>query len=236
MINEHIAEVAAAFGARPDAEVEISVTGGEALAAKTWNPRLGILGGISILGTTGIVVPFSCAAWIHSIHRGIDVARAAGLHHVAGSTGNMSEEAVQKRYGLPEIALLDMGDFAGGMLKYLRDHPVPMLTIAGGFAKLTKLAQGALDLHSGRSEVDRDGLAIIAREAGADAALVEAIGVANTAAEALERSALAGVPLAAAVARRARDRAREVLAGAPVAVNILVVDRDGSVLAETGHG
>ena len=99
--------------------------GGEELAKKTWNPRLGIVGGISILGTTGIVVPFSCAAWIHSIHSGIDVARAAGLPHVAGSTGNASEDAVRRRYGLPDIALLDMGDFAGGLLKYLREHPMP---------------------------------------------------------------------------------------------------------------
>ena len=109
---------------------------------KTLNGRLGIVGGLSILGTTGIVVPYSCSAWIHSIHRGIDVARAAGLTHIAGATGASSEAAVQKLYGLPEIALIDMGDFVGGMLKYLRAHPVPRVTIAGGVGKMTKLAQG----------------------------------------------------------------------------------------------
>ena len=93
---------------------------GEKLALKTLNGRLGIVGGISILGTTGIVIPYSCSAWIHSIHRGIDVARAAGLDHVAGATGSTSEAAVQKLHGLPEIALIDMGDFVGGMLKYIR--------------------------------------------------------------------------------------------------------------------
>ena len=118
------------------------IPGGEALARKTWNPRLGIVGGLSILGTTGIVVPFSCAAWIHSIHSGIDVARAAGLEHVAGSTGNTSEEAVRQRYALPDIALLDMGDFAGGLLKYLREHPIPKLTIAGGFAQADEARAG----------------------------------------------------------------------------------------------
>src|SRR5438270_327767 len=85
----------------------------------------------SELGTTGVVVPFSCAAWIHSIHRGIDVARAAGATHVAASTGSTSEAAVQALYQLPDLALIDMGDFAGGMLKYLRSHPIPRLTLAG---------------------------------------------------------------------------------------------------------
>ena len=92
---------------------------GENLAQKTWNPRLGILGGLSILGTTGIVHPFSCSAWIHSIHSGIDVARAQGLTHLAGATGSTSEAAAQEFYNLPDDALIDMGDFVGGMLKTL---------------------------------------------------------------------------------------------------------------------
>jgi cobalt-precorrin-5B (C1)-methyltransferase len=236
MMCEAIAEVAAAHGASPDAEIEVSIPGGEALAQQTWNPRLGIVGGLSILGTTGIVVPFSCAAWIHSIHSGIDVARAAGLDHVAGSTGNTSEEAVRRHYGLTDIALLDMGDFAGGLLKYLRDHPVPKLTIAGGFAKLTKLAQGALDLHSSRSEVDRAFLADLAAQAGGAPALAEAMTHANTAAEVLALAGRAELPLPRMVAERARGTAKAVLGAAPVAVNVLIVDRKGGVLAETGHG
>ena len=141
------------------------------LALKTLNGRLGIVGGLSILGTTGIVVPYSCAAWIASIHRGIDVARAAGLGHIAGATGASSETAVRKLYGLPETALIDMGDFVGGMLKYVRAHPVPRVTIAGGVAKMTKLAQGLLDLHSKRGAVDLAALAGLAEAAGASAAL-----------------------------------------------------------------
>lgn len=233
MMQEAIEEVAAARGASADAEIAISIPGGETLAEKTWNPRLGIVGGLSILGTTGIVVPFSCSAWIHSIHSGIDVARAAGLTHVAGSTGNTSEAAVRARYRLPDIALLDMGDFAGGLLKYLRDHPIPKLTIAGGFGKLTKLAQGALDLHSSRSEVDRDFLAKLVTSAGGATALADAVMRANTAAEALSLATAAGVPLAGVVANQARETARSVLADAAVTVDVLIVDRHGAILAET---
>ncbi len=141
MISRAVAEAATLFGGGDDWVVEVSIPGGEALAERTMNGRLGIRGGLSILGTTGIVIPFSCAAWIDSIRRGIDVARATGLTHVAAATGRTSELTVQRLYGLPDLALLDMGDFVGGTLKYLRRHPVPRVTLAGGLAKMTKLAQ-----------------------------------------------------------------------------------------------
>ncbi len=104
MMREAIAEVARAHGGSGDVEIEISIPHGEELAAKTLNARLGILGGLSILGTTGVVVPYSCAAWIASIHQGIDVARATGVAHVAGATGRTSEAAVKQLYGLTELA------------------------------------------------------------------------------------------------------------------------------------
>jgi cobalt-precorrin-5B (C1)-methyltransferase len=157
------------------------------------------------------------------------VARAAGLQHVAAATGSTSERAVQALYDLPEIALIDMGDFVGGTLKYLRAHPVPRLTLAGGFAKLVKLAQGALDLHSGRSRLDQERLAERARAAGAPPDLVAAIPAANTAHEILGRAAAAGFPLADLVAADARATARAV-AGAAVAVEVVVVDRQGRVV------
>ncbi|HWU64614.1 MAG TPA: cobalt-precorrin-5B (C(1))-methyltransferase [Ensifer sp.] len=216
-------------GLPADLEITISIPGGEALAEKTWNPRLGIVGGLSILGTTGIVHPFSCAAWIHSIHRGVDVARAEGLTHLLGSTGSTSEKAGQDFHKLPLGALIDMGDFAGALLKYLRAHPVERLTIAGGFAKMTKLAQGALDLHSGRSQVDMD--FFISLLPGMDAGLAERIQSANTALEVLEMTRETGIDLAALIAARAREKAVETLRGAPVAVDILVTDRQGAILA-----
>ena len=232
MIRDAIAEVAAASGGQGDVEVEIAIPGGEALAAKTLNGRLGIVGGLSILGTTGIVVPYSCSAWIHSIHRGIDVARAIGLTHIAGATGATSEAAVQKLHNLPEAALIDMGDFVGGMLKYVRAHPLPRVTIAGGVAKMTKLAQGLLDLHSKRGAVDLATLASLAESAGASDALRARILAANTAAEAFAHAQAEGIALGDEVARAAQQTALRVVAASDIAVEIVLFDRGGSL---AGH-
>jgi cobalt-precorrin-5B (C1)-methyltransferase len=232
MIAAAIDEVAAARGDAGDVEVEIAIPGGEALAAKTMNGRLGIVGGLSILGTTGIVVPYSCSSWIQSIRSGIDVARAARLVHVAGSAGATSEAAVQKMYALPEIALIDMGDFVGGMLKYVRTHPVPRVTVAGGVGKMTKLAQGLLDLHSRRGAVDPAVLARLAEGAGGSPALVERILAANTAAEAFSQAQAEGVALGDAVAQAAWETAAAVVAGKQVDVEIALFDRDGRLV---GH-
>ncbi|MGM1061885.1 cobalt-precorrin-5B (C(1))-methyltransferase [Saccharothrix sp. Mg75] len=226
LMTEHVARVAAEHGGTGDVVVEISVEHGEELARRTWNPRLGILGGLSILGTTGVVVPYSCSAWIDSIRRGVDVARAAGREHVAGCTGSTSERVAAEVHGLPEDALLDMGDFAGAVLKYLRRHPVPRLTVAGGIGKLSKLAHGHLDLHSGRSQVD---LGFVASLVG-DPALAAAVRGANTALGALHLAQAAGVPLGDLVAVRAKATADEVLRGAPVEVDVIVIDRAGTVV------
>ncbi|MFE6050388.1 cobalt-precorrin-5B (C(1))-methyltransferase [Kitasatospora sp. NPDC056446] len=230
MIRDAVAEVAAEHGGSGDVVVEISVDHGAEIARSTWNPRLGILGGLSILGTTGIVVPYSCSAWIDSIRRGVDVARAAGRTHVAGCTGSTSEKVAVAVHGLPEDALLDMGDFAGAVLKYLKRHPVPRLTIAGGFAKLSKLAAGHLDLHSARSQVDKGYLAELARRGGADEALAEAVAAANTGLEAVQLCRAAGVPLGDLVAEAARATALGVLLGSPVAVDVICIDRAGTVV------
>ncbi|HXX51346.1 MAG TPA: cobalt-precorrin-5B (C(1))-methyltransferase [Xanthobacteraceae bacterium] len=230
MIRDAIGEVAAENKRGADAEVEISIPGGETLAAKTLNGRLGIVGGLSILGTTGIVVPYSCSAWIHSIHSGIDVARAAGLRHIVGSTGANSEAAAQKLYGLPEIALIDMGDFVGGMLKYLRRRPVPRVTIAGGVAKISKLAQGLADLHSKRGEVDLAALAELAKVGGGSGDLQNQILAANTAAQAFALARGAGIALGDKVAQAAQRTAASVVAGCDIAIEIVVFDRDQNLV------
>jgi cobalt-precorrin-5B (C1)-methyltransferase len=222
-----------ALGAR-DLEVTLSIPGGAELAGRTMNARLGILGGLSILGTTGVVIPYSCSSWIHSIHRGIDVARAAGMSHIAGSTGSTSEQAVQRLYGLPEVALIDMGDFAGALLKYLRVHPVPRLTLAGGLGKLVKLAQGHLDLHSTRSRLDGAVLARLLAQLDAPEATLAAARAAESVGEVL---AMLAPDLRGSLARRIAEGCREValatLAGG-IAVDIAVFDREGVLLACAG--
>jgi cobalt-precorrin-5B (C1)-methyltransferase len=232
MMTEVLKAAAAAAGIAADFRVTVSVRDGERLAEKTWNPRLGILGGLSILGTTGIVVPYSCAAWIHSIHRGIDVARALGLEHVVGSTGDVSEKAAMARLGLPLEAYLDMGDFVGGLLKYLKAHPVERLTIAGGFGKLTKLAQGAMDLHSARSRVDLQYLSKLLQTLDVEPSLIARVLTANTATEVQTMAEQAGAGLGDLVADRARAAAQQ-RAGPDVQVAVLVVNRRGAIVGES---
>lgn len=234
LMTAEVLELAARFGRPADVVIEISIPGGDRLAEKTWNPRLGILGGLSVLGTTGVVVPYSCSAWIHSIQRGIDVARATGLTHVAGCTGNTSEKAARALRSLPEEAIIDMGDFVGGMLKYLRQHPVERVTIAGGFAKLSKLACGHLDLHSKRSQVDRGWLADRLADLGAPASVTDHARQANTALEILELAQAHDLPLGGAVAAAAAAVARGVVAPAAVQIDVLVFDRKGRLVGDSG--
>lgn len=236
MMIEIIEEICSNHNLPADVQVTISIPNGEEIAKQTWNPRLGIVGGLSILGTTGVVHPFSCSAWIHSIHSGIDVARAQGTKHVIAATGSTSETAAQKIYDLPETDLLDMGDFAGGVLKYLRKHPLPKITIAGGFAKLTKLAQGALDLHSARSQIDFDWLLTqveSAHEEPLQDDIKKQIQNANTALEVFELTQNLPIDLPMLIAIKARETALTTLKNAPVEVEILVVGRDGKLLAQT---
>lgn len=233
MMQSAIAEAAAALRGPSDVVIEISVPGGEAMAAKTLNGRLGIVGGISILGTTGIVVPYSCAAWIHSIHRGIDVARATEIGHIAGSTGSASEGAVQRFYDLPDSGLIEMGDFAGGMLKYLKRHTVSRVTIAGGFAKMVKLGQGLLDLHSKRGQVDIAWLADVARQAGASEALRASLLASETAQQALIAARCEHFALGDEVAERAWRTAAAALDVRDIALDVLVFDRTGALVGRS---
>jgi cobalt-precorrin-5B (C1)-methyltransferase len=230
-ITANLAEVAASLGGAADCVVTVSIPGGEALAARTLNARLGILGGLSILGTTGVVVPYSCSAWVHSIQRGVDVARAMGLRHLAAVTGKTSETTARRLLELPEPALIDMGDMAGAVLKYLRAHPVERLTLVGGFAKLAKLAAGRLDLHSRASRVETDRLAGLLAGLGASAEMVAAARGARSAAQVLD---LAGaLPLGDAVAKQAREAARAVLSGG-TEVAVVCIDRAGRVVGRAG--
>lgn len=227
MMTKVIEELAQKYRAAPNVTIEISVPNGEQIAKKTWNCRLGIIGGISILGTTGIVVPYSCSAWIHSIHRGIDVAKAGGVNHIGAAVGNMSEKLIIRKHRLEETSLIDMGDFVGGMLKYLKKNPVPKITIAGGFGKMSKLANGAMDLHSKRSEVNKIWLAGLLSKLGASAEQVSIAENANTALEILNLATDAKLDIGAQVAQKALETVVEKLPGETTEVEILICDRKG---------
>lgn len=226
LIRAAVAEV----GGSGDVEVEISIPGGAALAGRTLNPRLGIVGGLSILGTTGVVVPYSCAAWIETIRVAVRAARAGGETWLVATTGKTSEVAARRELGRPDLAMIDMGDFAGGLFACLRDEPVERLTLVGGVAKLTKLAQGRLDLHSGRSSLDFSWLADRVRDLGA-ADLAGEVPGAATAHWVFDAAAALGLPLGDAVAEFARAVA---VAEARLPVDVLIVDRAGAVVGRAG--
>ena len=238
MIQDIIKEMVSYHqGEHLDYDVTIFVENGEALAQKTWNPRLGIEGGLSILGTSGVVRPYSCAAWIASIHRGIDVGRANGLQHMIASTGNQSEKAAREIYDLPDIAMIDMGDFIGGMLKYLRKHPIPNLTIAGGVAKMTKFAQNAMDLHSARSQLNFPSLQKHYQEvANIPPQTFQDL---NTMMEFIDRlSDDQKQRLFPLIAKDCQAQAQHIMKRNDIKVNIMLCDRRGHVIHETGfeHG
>ena len=231
MIRDHLASVAKRGNYSGGFEVSIGVVDGEHLAQKTMNPRLGILGGLSILGTTGIVRPYSCAAWIASIRQGIDVAAANGVQHIAASTGNSSEHAIKSHYQLEDMALIEMGDFAGAVLKHLRRVPIPRLSICGGFGKLTKLANGHMDLNSRSSSIDFTEMSRLAAELGAESALTERINTSNTSIEVLNHCNASGLDIASVVCRKARQAAMDVVPD-KVEVEIWAINRRGEFV---GH-
>ncbi|MBI4968378.1 MAG: cobalt-precorrin-5B (C(1))-methyltransferase [Rhodospirillales bacterium] len=217
-------------GLGEDWEITLSIPGGAELAKTTLNGRLGIKGGLSILGTTGVVMPYSNAAWIHSIHRAIDVARAGDLAHIAACTGDASERGVARLHRLPARALIDVGGFMGPLFKYLssRQGRIARLTLAGGFAKMSKLAQGALDLHSSKAAIDAEFLADCLARLGAAKAVVAKARASESAARIL---VLAGRhPLALAIAKQAKAVAKAYLPPT-TKVDVALFDRAGQLLA-----
>lgn len=230
MITEHLSKVAQQNNYRGGFAVTVSIANGQALALKTMNPRLGILGGLSVLGTSGIVRPFSCGAWIASIYQGIDVAKANGLKHIAASTGNTSEEYVKTLYQLDDMALIEMGDFAGAVLKHLKKNPISKLSLCAGFGKLSKLANGHMDLNSRASSIDFEQLAHCAKASGASNQLANAIQNANTAIETVALAKEEGINLAAVITQQAFSFARSLLPK-DVLLEVIAIDRQGHCLA-----
>jgi len=181
MIREAVAEAAGDLLADRGLDVEIRVPRGAELAKKTLNGRLGIVGGISILGTTGIVHPWSTAAWRASVEEAIDVAAANGQTHVVLTTGGRSEKFAMARIPLPEVAFVEMGIFTGRALRRCAERGVRAVTLAGMIGKFSKLAQGHLQTHVAGNQVDIAFLSQLAARCGASEDLARQIRSANTA-------------------------------------------------------
>jgi len=181
MLEQAVREVANDQLRKHGVNVVISVPKGEEIAKKTDNPRLGILGGISILGTTGIVLPYSTASFAASIRQSLDVAIAMGADTVALTTGGRSEDFAKGLFKLPDHCFVQMGDFAGYSIKQCANKKLRKAVIAGFVGKLTKMAMGVKQTHVAGSHVDMEFMARLAAECKAPPKLVQEIRGANTA-------------------------------------------------------
>jgi cobalt-precorrin-5B (C1)-methyltransferase len=232
MMTDHLTSLADDNGYAGGFEVSIGVVDGEKIALRTMNGRLGILGGLSILGTTGIVRPYSCAAYIASIHQSIDVAHANGLFEIAASTGSTSEAYIKTRLGLTESALVEMGDFVGAVFKHLRKVPMQKLSICGGFGKMTKLAAGHSSLHSHDSSIDFNYLANLAEQLGANNELIDTIKHCNTSLEALMHCQQHQIPLADRISQLARCHSLEASHNT-VEIDVYCVNKAGELVGSS---
>ena len=213
-------------------EVTISVPGGDEMAKKTLNARLGILGGISILGTTGIVRPYSTAAFRASVVQAVDVASKQGQTSIVFTTGGRSEKFAMKQ--LPELGeacFVQMGDFVKAAFQTAIKRKMARVYIGAMAGKLTKMGQGLAVTHAWKAAIDRDLLADCAHEVGAAPDLVEEIRNAETARFAAERLAVLGlsVDFHRALAKKAIRSLKTCYPG-PYTLTVLVCDFDGEFI------
>ena len=182
MLEEAVRQIASEQLKNQGIDVVISVPKGEQIAKKTDNPRLGIIGGISILGTTGLVLPYSTASFAASIRQGLDVAIAMGANTVVLTTGGRSEDFAKALFKLPDHCFIQMGDFAGYSIKQCAaKNMIRKAIIAGFIGKLTKMAMGIKQTHVAGSHVDIEFMARLASECEAPTGIVQQISSANTA-------------------------------------------------------
>jgi cobalt-precorrin-5B (C1)-methyltransferase len=213
--------------------VTLSVPSGEEMATKTTNARLGLLGGISILGTSGVVKPFSTAAYRASVVQAIDVARARGAEEFVLTTGGKSEAYAMKLYpALAEEAFIQVGDFIGTGLRHCARRGARRAIVVGMIGKMSKMADGKMMTHAAGSEVNMELLASLAAELGAGPEFCARIRSANTARHALELCAAEGfVGITSLVCRRVCEHAR-AHAGGRLEVRACLVDFDGKLLGQ----
>ena len=157
-------------------DVTIFVPGGRELAQKTFNPKLGVVDGISIIGTSGIVRPFSDQAFVDALRKEIEVAQAIGVDHLVINSGAKSEAFLKSRFpDFPPQAFIHYGNLVGETLKLAAELAVPRVTMGVMLGKAVKLAEGHLDTHSRSVVMNREFLKGVAAEAGCSPAAAEAI-------------------------------------------------------------
>ncbi|RUL55569.1 cobalt-precorrin-5B (C(1))-methyltransferase [Lysinibacillus antri] len=184
MITGVVQEAIDTYAIENGVEVIISVPDGEEIAKKTLNARLGIVGGISILGTRGTVVPFSSSAYMASIVQALNVAKEAGCDHIVITTGGRSEKFAMKQYpDLPEESFIEMGDFVGFTLKNIARKKFAKVSLVGMMGKFSKVAQGVMMVHSKSAPISFEFLAGIAEKVGVKEAQLGEILTANTASQ-----------------------------------------------------
>ncbi len=181
MIKENLMEVAGKILSNQGIKVTISVPKGKELGPKTDNPRIGILHGISILGTSGIVIPFSTASYAASIRQNLDVAIAMGNDTVVLTTGGRSEDFAKKIIDLPEHCFVQMGDFSGYSIQQCSKKNIKKAYVVGFIGKLAKMAAGVKQTHVKGSKVDMNFLSGLAKSCEANDSIIEKIKKANTA-------------------------------------------------------
>lgn len=213
----------------------VSVPGGEEMAARTSNARLGIVGGISILGTTGIVRPFSTASWRASVVQQVDVAAAQGQRRIVLSTGGRTDAAAQRLFPeLPQVCFVEVGDFTGIALRRAAAVGATSVAFVGMAGKIAKLAAGVMMTHYRRSKVDVDLLEEVARQWKAPPEVVEAASATATARHFAEACVAAGCfePLAE-LCRQAAASCRAFVHEA-LAIEVVMVDFEGDEVLARG--
>lgn len=230
MLEQAVLEVAKERLKKQGVDVMISVPTGEEIAKKTDNPRLGIMGGISILGTTGIVLPYSTASFAASIRQSLDVAIAMGADTTVLTTGGRSEDFAKGMFKLPDHCFVQMGDFAGYSIKQCANKKLRRAIIAGFIGKLTKMAMGIKQTHVAGSHVNMEFMAHLASECKASPKVVQEIKSANTArhvSEIITKNNVAGY--FELVCKTVHQQMSEHANG-PLEIEVIMFEFDGRVI------
>ena len=236
MITENLQEIARDILNEKGIRVVISVPKGKELGPKTDNPRIGIKNGISILGTSGIVIPFSTASYAASIRQNLDVSIAMGNDTVVLTTGGRSEDFAKKIVDLPEHCFVQMGDFSGYTIQQCGRKNIKKAYVVGFIGKLAKMAAGVKQTHVKGSKVDMNFLAELARKVNVDEKIIESIKKANTArhvSEIIQENNVGGFfeLICSEVYRHMRKHSEE-----KVPIDVILFDFEGNILAREPRG